>query len=186
MATLPTIADAVWSARRLDLRYARAGGEVDRRVDPLGLVLKAGVWYLVAAHRGRVSTYRVGRVRRAQVRDERAARPESFDLAAWWTASAAEFDRSLLRARCTIELDRATLRRLASATDRAAVERAAATAVEVDGDRLRLELECESHEVIAHQLLALAGDWEVLSPASVREHLRSAGERLAARHSPDE
>src|SRR5690606_15624417 len=48
---LPTVADAVWQGRRLDIRYGRRGHTVRRRVDPLGLVLKAGTWYLVAAHR---------------------------------------------------------------------------------------------------------------------------------------
>lgn len=182
VTALPTIAHAVWSERRLDLRYARSGREVDRRVDPLGLVLKAGVWYLVAAHRGRISTYRVGRVRRAAVRDERARRPEGFDLAAWWTASAEEFDRSLLRARCTIELDRPTLRRLASVTDRAAVERAAEAAVECDDHRLRIELECESHRVLATQLLSLDGEWTVMAPPELRALLADLSRRVHERH----
>ena len=36
---------------------------VTRTLDPLGLVLKAGVWYLVAARDGQLRTYRVSRVR---------------------------------------------------------------------------------------------------------------------------
>src|SRR4051812_15130166 len=52
---LDVVADAVWTGRRLDLRY----GDNRRRVDPLGLVLKAGRWYLVAAHRGQPRTYRM-------------------------------------------------------------------------------------------------------------------------------
>src|SRR3954462_10106133 len=38
---LDAVADGVWTGRRLDLRY----GDAERRVDPLGLVLKAGRWY---------------------------------------------------------------------------------------------------------------------------------------------
>ncbi|MFD1150012.1 helix-turn-helix transcriptional regulator, partial [Saccharothrix hoggarensis] len=48
------IADAVWRQRRLRIRYVRwAQVEVERTVEPLGLVLKAGTWYLVARAHGR-------------------------------------------------------------------------------------------------------------------------------------
>ena len=41
-------ADAVWNATPLRVRYRRWGAVVDRDLDPLGLVLKSGTWYLVA------------------------------------------------------------------------------------------------------------------------------------------
>ncbi|MFE7122474.1 helix-turn-helix transcriptional regulator, partial [Streptomyces sp. NPDC057654] len=48
---LPAVADAVWDDRRLTARYRRrgsAGTEAERELEPYGLVLKAGVWYLAA------------------------------------------------------------------------------------------------------------------------------------------
>ena len=51
---LATVAEAVWTQRRLDVRYERANRAVVERVlEPLGLVLKAGTWYLVARRAGR-------------------------------------------------------------------------------------------------------------------------------------
>ncbi|TJZ55433.1 WYL domain-containing protein [Streptomyces piniterrae] len=47
-ALLPTVADAVWDDRRLTVRYRRKDTEVERELEPYGLVLKAGVWYLAA------------------------------------------------------------------------------------------------------------------------------------------
>jgi predicted DNA-binding transcriptional regulator YafY len=47
---LSDLATALWRDQRIEVRYRRWGhDEVDRLLDPLGLVLKAGVWYLVAA-----------------------------------------------------------------------------------------------------------------------------------------
>src|SRR5437667_234814 len=40
------LARAVWEQRRIDIRYRRAPAPVERRLEPLGLILKAGVWYL--------------------------------------------------------------------------------------------------------------------------------------------
>lgn len=46
---LPTVAAAVWSGHQIRMQYESWSGTVERTVSPLGLVLKAGVWYLVAA-----------------------------------------------------------------------------------------------------------------------------------------
>lgn len=45
---LPAVADAVWDDRRVVARYRRGDTEVERELEPYGLVLKAGVWYLCA------------------------------------------------------------------------------------------------------------------------------------------
>ncbi|MDR6973417.1 putative DNA-binding transcriptional regulator YafY [Streptomyces sp. 3330] len=47
-ALLPVIADAVWDDRCVSARYRRGENEVTRELEPYGLVLKAGVWYLCA------------------------------------------------------------------------------------------------------------------------------------------
>ena len=64
---LPAVQAAVWSGRRLRIRYRSAGAEkaAERVVDTYGLVSKAGVWYLVAADRGEPRTYRVSRMEAA-------------------------------------------------------------------------------------------------------------------------
>jgi predicted DNA-binding transcriptional regulator YafY len=48
VALLPMIARAVWDARFIRFRYGDAQESGVRKVGPLGLVLKAGIWYLVA------------------------------------------------------------------------------------------------------------------------------------------
>lgn len=59
---LPALAAAVWHDQRLRITYDSWAGEQQREVGPLGLVLKGGLWYLVAAAAGRP---RVGRARSA-------------------------------------------------------------------------------------------------------------------------
>src|SRR4051794_38539442 len=108
---LDVVADAVWTGRRLDIRY----GDRERRLDPLGLVLKGGRWYLVGAHRGQPRTYRVGRITAAAVRDERVERPDGFDLASWWAASATEFDSAIRRTTVRLRVSERGLRLLAVA-----------------------------------------------------------------------
>src|SRR3954465_1534667 len=56
---LATLSEAVWEARRLRIDYERGDRKVSRVIDPLGIVLKGGVWYLVAATEDQIRTYRV-------------------------------------------------------------------------------------------------------------------------------
>ncbi|RDI26895.1 putative DNA-binding transcriptional regulator YafY [Rhodococcus sp. AG1013] len=177
---LPAVAAAVFEGRRLRIRYRRRGGEATRTLDPLGLVAKAGVWYLVARHRDRTLSYRVSRIDGAQVLDAQAARPDDFDLAAWWAASMAEFDRALLRYPCRLRLSPYAWRRL---PDVVGEEAARVEPSEADEQGwVTVDLMLEAEEVALDQLTALGGGVEVLEPASLRAGLRAVAEEVARRN----
>src|SRR5688500_14950792 len=90
---LADVARAVWEQHQLRITYGER--KVERVPDPLGLVLKAGVWYLVARIDGTTRTYRVSRIAAVEELDERFDRPTDFDLATWWQQSSTQFERSL-------------------------------------------------------------------------------------------
>ncbi len=82
---LQAIQQALWQDRRLQLTYdLQFGARIERLVEPLGLVAKAGAWLLVCAHRGRRHIYQVSRVVVAQITDQEFDRPAEFDLIAFW------------------------------------------------------------------------------------------------------
>lgn len=143
---LPALADAVWDDRRVAVRYRRADGEVARELEPYGLVLKAGVWYLAA--RAVVSpgatapdsgkgfrVYRVDRCTRVADAGARFARDRDFDLPAFWARRAAAFARSILREEVTLRLSPAGAGRLRHVTDRTAAEEALAAGREQGGEQ---------------------------------------------------
>ena len=178
---LGAVADAVWSERRVDLRYQRGRDRtVGRRVDPLGLVLKGGTWYLIARHRRRALTYRVSRIASATVLDERFVRPDDFDLAAHWAESSAAFDRSILRERVRLRLSPGAARSLPWLVDATAATEALAAAGSPDADGwVEVDLAVEEEAVAAAQLLGLGDGVEVLAPASLRASLAATGRRMA-------
>jgi predicted DNA-binding transcriptional regulator YafY len=61
---LRDMAQAVWQARRVAVRYESWRGQTERQLEPLGLVLKAGTWYVAARVQGQVAvrTYRLAAV----------------------------------------------------------------------------------------------------------------------------
>jgi predicted DNA-binding transcriptional regulator YafY len=185
---VPFLADvgaALWADRRLDVRYGRPDRVVRRALDPLGLVLKAGVWYLVARNRGHVRTYRVSRLRSVDARAESFVRPEDFDLGAYWSASSVQFEEQMLRIEVTARLSPTGVAMLRRVLEPAA-GRAAAAAVaegELDGDGwVRVVMPMESFEVAYHELLRLGADVEVLAPVELRRRLVATAHAMSQRY----
>ena len=85
---LDTLREAVWNDRRISVAYTnREGSSTRRTLDPLGLVTKVGVWYLIARDGDTVKTFRVQRIARARVLARTFARPRGFDVGEYWNAS---------------------------------------------------------------------------------------------------
>jgi predicted DNA-binding transcriptional regulator YafY len=100
---LTTLQEAVWQDRKLEITYNRGEDcSVERLVEPLGLVAKGSVWYLVAGVDGGIRNYRVSRIGSARLTEQNFVRPEGFDLAACWERSAVEFKTAFPRFDCLI------------------------------------------------------------------------------------
>ncbi len=94
-ALLATLRQAASDGRSVRISYRdRVGAVTDRVVDPLGLVAKAGIWYLVAREGEKgYRSFRAERIERAESTRERFERPAGFDLDAYWQASVASMER---------------------------------------------------------------------------------------------
>ncbi|WP_432535995.1 helix-turn-helix transcriptional regulator [Kineococcus arenarius] len=180
---LAVLARAVWEQRPVRLTYGPAGEGAERTLEPLGLVLKAGVWYLVASSRGRVRTYRVARVGGAELLPGRFERPAGFDLAAWWAVSSAQFERSLGRVAVTARLSPRGVRALPPVLGEQVAAEALASAGEPDAAGWRtVRFALEEPAVAAGQLLALGADVVVVEPAQVRRELAALARRVLEAH----
>jgi predicted DNA-binding transcriptional regulator YafY len=182
---LADVAAALWADRRLDVRYARPDRVVRRVLDPLGLVLKAGVWYLVARNRSHIRTYRVSRLRSVEARAEVFVRPDAFDLTDYWAASSLQFEEQMLRIEVTAGLSPAGLALLRRVLEPAAVRaaQAAASSGATDPDGwVRVVMPMESFEVAYHELLRLGADVEVLEPVELRQRLVATAHAMSQRY----
>ncbi|MEV6505457.1 YafY family protein [Streptomyces sp. NPDC051642] len=181
---LPAVADAVWDDRRMVARYRRADSDVERELEPYGLVLKAGVWYLCARVTANLDSYRVYRIDRFTAVEpgaERFVRDPDFDLPAFWEERAEQFARSILRAEVVVRLSADGARRLPYAVDPAAAREAldAAGGPDTDDGWVTVTLPVESEEVAHSQLAGLGPDVEVLAPESLRARFTDDALRLA-------
>ncbi|MGK5449224.1 helix-turn-helix transcriptional regulator [Streptomyces radiopugnans] len=177
---LPVLAEAVWDDRLVTARYRRRDGSgAQRTLEPYGLVLKAGVWYLVARADGDPRVYRVDRFGSVTPLGERFERDADFDLPGFWEERAAAFARSILRETAVVRLTEAGTRALRYATDRAAAEDALARGETDEEGLTTVTLPVESLDVAYGQLLALGPECEVLGPPELRKCMARAAERTA-------
>lgn len=178
---LPVIAQAVWNSRRISVRYESWKGEVARELEPLGLILKAGLWYLAArAVEGRREprTYRVSNILDLTVSESTFERPAGFDLAAWWAETSRRFEGDIFTGTATLRVSRAGLKLLAKLGAEQARIAAEAAAGSAD-PRVEVTVPIESVEHAATDILRLGPEAEVLAPAALRDSMRAAAGRLA-------
>lgn len=177
---LAVVAAALWADEVLEVRYESWTSTSDRRISPLGLVIKAGAWYIVADAGGSTRTFRLSNVLTARATGEHFQRPSTFDLARHWTAATLDFERSRYRGTATVlvsELGLDVLRRLSTAIAAATSEPGG----DIDGWR-RVTIPIESVPHAAGQLLQLGVEVEVLEPVELREQMAMLADRILARH----
>jgi predicted DNA-binding transcriptional regulator YafY len=194
---LRDLAAALRLGRKLRLAYRHADGRADepRTVGPLGLVNKAGTWYLVAQASdagsevaqaggagGEPRVFRVGRIGGAVILAEPFPRPAGFGLAEFWADWSAEFEASRPRIAVTLRASPGAQAAFAEVFGDAAGP-ALASAPPPGADGWRVVTLSFEHEVAAAYRLAGLGDQvEVLSPLPVRDRLVRTARQILTRY----
>ncbi len=174
------VAEAVWDERVLWIRYQRGNATIEREIEPLGLVLKAGNWYVAAGTSGEPRTYRLSAIRDVAVRDRPFRRPADFDLAAWWQASTRRFETGIWQGNAVVRLSPEGRARLAG-LGAAVAQAAEASAGQADARGwTRHVIPVESVEFAAREILRLGTDVEVLAPPALRARIHELAHDLVA------
>jgi predicted DNA-binding transcriptional regulator YafY len=171
---LAPVADAVWNQHRLCLRYRRwkTPTPVTRTIDPLGLVLKAGHWYLIARSEGGDRTYRIDRILELEALEEVFDRPADFDLAEFWQSYLDRFHAEMFSGEAVVRFSPEGMRRLLHLLTPAVIQAARDNAGEPDqAGWVRTVIPIESVRHAHAELMRFGGEAEVLEPAELRDRM---------------
>ena len=177
---LPLVADAVWAQRVIRIRYQSWKAEKKRVVEPLGLVLKSGAWYLVGRVGSDARTYRISRVLSLDVLDRRFERPKAFDLASYWQTSTRRLEAELHQGSATVRLSPWGVEMLEAFTS-PYVRAATQLSPEPDAEGWRVAImPVGSIRQACVDLLRFGADAEVLQPPDLRAKIAAvvAGMRV--------
>jgi len=177
---LPLVASSVWEQRRIRMRYRSWKSEKPRVIDPLGLVLKGGSWYVVGQTEEGLRTYRVARILKLDVLETRFERPADFELEAFWSASTKRLETELHSNQATVRLSPWALGMLEIFTSSFA---RAAARIEPDTDSEgwhTVTLPVGSLREACARLLCFGGELEVLEPTELRRMMADVAARMHA------
>jgi predicted DNA-binding transcriptional regulator YafY len=173
-----SLQDAVVRRNRVRLVYSGRGHDTSERiVDPLGLVDKDDIWYLIAStDRGR-RTFRIDRVVAAQATEETFERPSDFDLSTAWAEIVDRMEERRSGLTATVLMEQ---RQVWVMQDRLGRN---CEVDGTDGDRVRLKITAPTPLMIAQELAGWGGSIEVLDPPEVQAALARLGRELTDRYS---
>jgi predicted DNA-binding transcriptional regulator YafY len=178
---------AVIEERQVVICYQPPGGPAgERKVHPLGLVCKRGVWYLMAAARTGLRSYRVSRVLSVQATDDPLERPAGFDLERAWAEVAGRLAGRApelidVKLRVAAEAE-GRLRGMLSRWWPVEAVGGAEGPASGGGDWVQLRVGFASPGAAASELAGWGRAVEVEGPGSVRRALAEIGRELAARY----
>jgi predicted DNA-binding transcriptional regulator YafY len=178
---LAEVSDAVWKARRIAMRYESWSGTRDREVEPLGLVLKAGAWYMVARpnRKDEPRVYRLANIRALTPLKQTFPYPDDFDLATYWSVTTRRFEASVYRDEATLHVTSRGLshmQQFPSAVAEAARRSARPIARRPGWFRVKIPIESVDHA--ATQVLRLGVEAEARAPAGLRARMRDTATHL--------
>jgi predicted DNA-binding transcriptional regulator YafY len=167
------LAEAIRRRRRVEIAYRSFAGEASKReLSPYGLVVHAGRWYLAAHDHGRAAlrTFRVDRIRRAQIGDNEATHaPDGFD-------ALEHVSRSLAQVPWPWEVE--VLLELPVYEARRRIPGTLAELAEEEGGTL-LRMRVTSLDWAASRLAGLGCGLRVRKPEELRARVRALGQQLA-------
>ncbi len=175
---LSQLAAALSASRTISMRYESWKQTRDWQLDPLGLVLKAGDWYLVAQAGARRLTFRISNIRQLETLDTHFERLADFKLASWWRESLARFEADLRPIRARLRVSATGLARLAALGSFAADAATRAGPPDSEGWRL-VTLPVETGDHSARALLGIGPEFEVIEPEALRVRIAELAQGLA-------
>ncbi len=185
LSSLRVVAEATWSDHLLRLRYGNPGAprSPTRTLAPLGLVLKGGVWYLVAQGGKSIRTYRVAKIHDAEICADTFDRPKGFDLAAHWDAAALEYEAQVYRDRAHVRISPRGLDLLGILGSHVA-EMAAKTSGKPDRSGwVRCTIPIETLEMGVGEMMRLGEHVYVIGPPALRARMAAIAARVASNYS---
>ncbi len=179
---LQAIAHCVWNQRIATMQYESWKGTKQRVVKPLGLILKAGIWYTAALadESKEPRIYRLSNILQLAITETKFRRPKKFDLAEFWKQSTQRFETEIYSGEATLLVTTRGMKRLLELS--AAVGEAAKRSAVSDTDNAgwtKVVVPIESIEFAAGQLLSIGADVQVLEPQTLRTSMKELLDKIS-------
>ncbi len=178
---LDLLRDAVVQRRVIEASYTSRGGEPKMlSLKPLGLIAKAGVWYLIADGADGPRTYRTTGLADCRVIEESFESPAGFELAEYWKAHTEEVESMRSGVSATLRVAQGIVPVLQKQFGRHCT-----VLNGEDEDSATVEVRAHLLVGLAEQLAGWGERIDVIEPAELRAELHRIGSELIAINDDD-
>jgi predicted DNA-binding transcriptional regulator YafY len=179
LAHLQLLQQAVWKDRRVKIRYRKGQHHiVERIIDPLGLVAKNGIWYLVRLSREQLGVYRVSRIQSLTLQEDTFTRPIGFDLHNYWQNWCRQFEISRTHIEVQIRFDPQASDQLAEHYGEGIYEKIINEGIKDENGLILLWVRVENLQAGCKLFSGLGDDFEVLQPEDLRELIKEKAKKI--------
>jgi predicted DNA-binding transcriptional regulator YafY len=169
---------AIWEDRRVRLRYKDRNRKPSVRViEPLGLVAKAGIWYLVARSGSEMRTFRAERIVGVDETDDRFVRPHGFDLTSFWREWTAKFEASVTGYPVLLRVGSEAVDEVTGSWESHVIDEARKS------DSFLVKVVFPAEDSSIHQLVAWGDRVEIVEPVELREKVLSRARDVVTHYS---
>jgi predicted DNA-binding transcriptional regulator YafY len=183
-AALRTLAEAVWSDHQVQLTYESWKGVARRVISPLGLVMKAGAWYLAGASGGSTRIYKVAAINALAILAEPVQRPRGFDLAKFWDDATREFEKNLRSETARVRLSPRGVRLLRDISPSAADAVSEQHPSPPADSWIEARIPVEKQSMALREAMRMGSEMEILEPRALRAAVAAEARRIAKLHAP--
>ena len=181
---LQILHDVVWTQQKVQVTYRRSDGMViTRLIEPLGLVNKGSIWYVVGNTENVCRVYRISRIQRCLLTEERFERPENFDLSQFWKEWQSKFLQTFSPITVSLRTARVEINTLVKVFGEEIYRLIKQPEMVQEEDTIILQMQFETMAAAQRALLGLGTAIEVLSPAQLRDQLQKAASSVASFYS---
>ena len=184
---LQDLAQALWNRKRISCHYESWRGVVQRVLNPLGLVVKGGKWYLAAEIEGSNNNspdksnqriYRIAKFQKVSLLEENFIRPTDFDLADFWRRSVERYEADIYRSKAKLRLNEQGLRHIHKLGDPVAkAAEQSKSAPDAEG-HVEVTIPIETLDHACSDILQLGANCQVLEPPELVAKMRSVLEGM--------
>lgn len=173
---LSVLQEALWENRKVRIAYPRNNELKERFIEPLGLVAKRGVWYVVARSEGEMRTFRISRLMDAEGTNDFFERPDAFDLKRYWEESTMAFKAALPKYPVKLKVKNTALQALQRERYVSILD----TEPSANTEWVHVEAEFNTVESASRIILSYTPSIIVVAPAQLLEMVKSAIKEIHA------
>ena len=171
-AILSILKEGIWNSKVLNIAYKKINETKNVLLNPLGLVCKRGIWYLIGENNDIIKTYKVSNIESALLTDILFDRPKDFNLEKYWKSSTSNFKSSIPKHTFTFKVNPSIVNHIKSR------QFISISNIVVEDDNIYMDIDFDAVFQGIEFAFGYGKDIEIISPIDARIEIKKRSSEI--------